>query len=81
MLYWTNFIMKSYDDGKPWLCASYDGCLTLDEAIRNIEKQRKNYIVLSAWIDIFENNEKKTIFHECYLDAIGNVAKLDDLNQ
>lgn len=79
MLYWTNFIMKSYDDGKPWLCSSYDGCLTLDEAMRNIEKQRENYIVLSAWIDVFENNEKKTIFHECYLDVIGNVAKKMDI--
>lgn len=78
MLYWTNFIMKSYEDGKPRLCASYDGCLTLDEAMHNIEKQRKNYIVLSAWIDTFENGEKKTIFHECYLDCMGNVRKPDD---
>lgn len=78
MLYFTNFIMKTYEYGIPFLCASYNGYLTLDEAMQNIEKQRKNYIVLSAWIDIFENDEKKTVFHECYLNVMGNVRKPDD---
>ena len=41
--------------------------------METIERGRGNYRVLSAWIDTFDDDNKSTVFHECYVDAIGNV--------
>lgn len=41
------------------------GCTNLGEAMETIDRGRNNYRVLSAWIDIFdENGNKSTVFHE-----------------
>lgn len=73
-LYWVSLLIQDKENTKPWLCAMSDGCISLEGAIKIIEKGRSNYRVLSAWIDIFdESGNKSTVFHECYVNAIGNV--------
>lgn len=75
-LYWVSSIIQDKGDDKPWLCAISESELSLEDAMNTIAKARTNYTVLSAWIDTFdENNKKKTVFHECYIDVFGNVRK------
>lgn len=48
--------------------------ISLEGAIKLIEKGKQNYRVLSAWVDTFDtNNQKVIVFHECYVNAIGNI--------
>jgi hypothetical protein len=76
-LYWVSLIIQDAENSKPWLSAMSSGCVNLKEAMEAIERGRDNYRVLCAWIDTFdENNHKSTVFHECYVDAIGNVDRL-----
>lgn len=73
-LYWVSLLIQDKENTKPWLCAMSDGCISFEEAIKIIEKGKQNYRILSAWIDTFDtNNQKVTVFHECYVNAIGNV--------
>ena len=66
-LYWVSLLIQDKENTKPWLCA-------MSEAIKIIEKGKQNYRILSAWVDTFDtNNQKVTVFHECYVNAIGNV--------
>ena len=76
-LYWVSLIIQDTENSKPWLSAISSGCVSLEEAMETIKRERDNYRVLCAWIDIFdENNYKSTVFHESYVDAIGNVDRL-----
>lgn len=73
-LYWVSAIIQNKGDDKPWLCAMTDSEIRLEDAMESISKARANHNVLSAWVDVFdENNVKQTIFHECYIDAFGNL--------
>ena len=75
-LYWVSLLIQNDEHSKPWLCAMTDGSLKLEEAMQTIEKGRKNYRVLAAWIDTFDDNKNKTtVFHECYVDCVGNVEQ------
>ena len=75
-LYWVSSIIQDKGDNKPWLCASSESELSLEDAMNTIAKARANYTVLSAWIDTFdENNKKETVFHECYIDVFGYIRK------
>lgn len=75
-LYWVSLIVQDTENSKPWLSAISSGCVSLEEAMETIKRERDNYRVLCAWIDTFdENNYKSTVFHECYVDAIGNVRQ------
>lgn len=77
-LYWVSAIVQN-DGNKPWLCAITDGMLSLEKAMEVIERLRMNFTVLSAWVDIFdENNIKQTIFHQCYVDVLGNIEKIKE---
>ena len=68
-LYWVSGIIQNNVNELPWLCAISEGELTLDKAKEVLNIMRKNHNVLSAWIDVFdENNVKQTVFHECYID-------------
>ena len=71
--FWVSLIIQEDEQTKPWLCSKSTGFLTIEEAHKEIQFMKKNYRVLSAWIDIYENEEKKTVFHECYIDAFGNI--------
>ena len=73
-LYWMSLLIQDRENSKPWLCAMTDGELSLDNALKSIETGRKNYRVLSAWVDTFdEDNKKTTVYHECFVDVLGNV--------
>lgn len=74
--YWVSVIIQDESDKRAWLSAMSDSVLSIDKAMETIDKARKNYTVLSAWVDTFdENNTKQTVFHECYVDALGYVEK------
>ena len=71
-LYWVSLLIQDSENSQPWLCAMTDSCISMKEAMDDVNKGRENYRVLSAWIDTFdEDNKKTTVFHECYVDAIG----------
>lgn len=73
-LYWVSLLIQDTENSKPWLSAMSSGCVSLEEAMKTVERGRGNYRVLSAWIDTFdENGNKSTVFHKCYVNAIGNV--------
>lgn len=73
-LYWVSLLIQDSESSKPWLCAMTDGCISIEGAMELIKKGRKNYRVLSAWIDTFDKeNHKTTIFHECYINALGDI--------
>ena len=66
--FWASAIIYNDGDTKPWLCAMATSQYSLEQAKVDIECLKANNNVLSAWIDVFdENNIKKTVFHECYM--------------
>ena len=74
--YWISAIIQNESDVRPWLCTISAGELTLDRAKMAVKIMRNNHNVLSAWIDVFDkNNIKQTVFHECYIDALGYIDK------
>ena len=74
--YWVSLLIQDCENSKPWLAEMQTCSLTLKDAMKVIRIGRENYRVLSAWIDCFDKkNEKTTIFHECYVNAIGNVER------
>ena len=75
-LYWVSLIIQDAENSKPWLSSMSSGCVSLEEAMKTIERGRNNYRVLSAWVDVFdENNAKITMFHECYVNVVGKVER------
>ena len=73
--YWVSLIIQN-DNERPWLCAFTDSVTSLSVAIDKIAIMREHHNVITAWIDIFdERNNKSTIFHECYIDVLGNIKK------
>lgn len=74
-LYWVSAIIQNKEDKKPWLRATSTGELSLDKAMDIVERIKEHSIVLSVWIDTFdESNVKQTVFHECYVDGLGRVG-------
>lgn len=74
--YWVSLLIQDNEHSEPWLAAMTDSCVSMKEAMDTVNKGRENYRVLSAWIDTFdEGNKKLTVFHECYVDAIGKVHR------
>ena len=75
-LYYVSAIIQNEGDAKPWLCTMTDSIISLENAMEIIARARTNHNVLSAWIDMFDkNNVKQTVFHECYIDILGNINK------
>lgn len=76
MDYWVSVLIQDSENSQPWLSRMLDSRSSLSEAKEIIEKYRNNFRVLSAWVDTYgENKVKTTVFHECYVDTLG------DLNQ
>lgn len=72
--YWVSILIQNSEDKRAWSCSFTTPALSLDEANKQIENGRKNYRVLSAWIDTFNSNDERiTVFHECYVDVFGNM--------
>ena len=75
-IYWVSAIIQNEHDKKPWVCAMNMPNLSLESAMETIERTRGNFTVLSAWVDVFdEDRNKQTVFHKCYIDVFGNVRK------
>ena len=73
-LYYVSLLIQDTENSKPWLLAMTDVCLSVEVAIKVIESAKQTYRVLSAWIDTFDwQGNKSTVFHKCYVNAIGNV--------
>lgn len=73
-LYWVSAIVHDKHNKKPWLLSLYEGVLGLEKAMETISLIKKEHTVLSAWIDVFdENNAKETVFHECYINVFGDL--------
>lgn len=73
-LYWVSAIVQSKFDKKPFLLAMSEGELSFEKAMEVIARVKENDTVLSVWVDTFdENNTKQTVFHECYIDALGYI--------
>lgn len=74
--YWVSLLIQDDEKSKPYLISMTDSVLYLKDAMEIIERGRNNYRVLSAWIDVFdENNAKITIFHECYVNVVVKVER------
>ena len=74
-LFWVSLIIQEDEETKPWLCSKSTGFLKIEEAHKEIQFMRGHDRVISAWIDVYENEEKKTVFHECYIDTFGRICK------
>ena len=73
-LYWVSAIVQNKGDQKPWLLAMSEGELSLEKATEVVARIKEDHTVLSAWVDLFDENDcKQTVFHECYIDAFGTV--------
>ena len=73
-LYWVSAIVKNNTDVKPWLCAMTDGEPNKDKAIETINRLKEIHTVLSAWIDVFdENGVKRTVYHDCCINMFGDL--------
>lgn len=75
-MYWVSAIIQDEGNIKPWLCAISTTQDTLEQAKQQIEFTRNRHNVLSAWIDIFDDNDnKQTVFHECYIWKLPHIEK------
>ena len=76
--YWVSLIIQNKDDKRAWLCAMSNCEMSLENAMETINKAKARFVVLSAWVDTFDkNNEKHTVFHECYVNCIGQVKEME----
>ena len=73
--YWISAIIQDTEDSKPWLCSMTDCVFTIEQAMDVIDKTRKNYRVLSAWIEKHNKNKKEIVFHKCYINIFGNITE------
>ena len=74
--YWVSAIIQNDSDNKAWLLSMTDSVPSLERAIEAINRTKVTHRVLSAWVDIFDDsNNKHTVFHECYVNIVGNVNR------
>lgn len=77
VLYFASAIIWDRSRNEPSLLSISTGKVTLEEAVSLIENLRRDYCVLSAWVDLFNDTtnpeEAKIVFHECYVNAVGYV--------
>ena len=71
--YWVSCTIQEKEDSAPWLCACSTCQLSLDEAMEVVESYKRNWRVLTIWIDCYDDNNNKTIvYHECCIGILGN---------
>ena len=73
--YYVSAIIQDKDDKRAWLCGINEFAMSMERALEQVKFMRSNHAVLSAWIDCCDENGKKMIFHECYVDCLGQVWK------
>ena len=77
--YWVSMIVQGESDERAWLLSMYDSVDTIDDAMKTINTYREKNTVLSAWIDVFDDdNIKQTVFHQCYVNVLGHVNKITE---
>ena len=71
-----SLLIQDDEKSKLYLISMTDSVPHLKDAMKIIERGRNNYRVLSAWVDVFdENNAKITMFHECYVNVVEKVER------
>lgn len=73
-LYWVSGIVQS-DNEKAWLLSMSNGEISLEKALEVVANLKKNYRVLSVWINTYENDESQIVYHECCINVLGNIDK------
>ena len=72
--YWMSAIVWNEGCRKPWLLAMANCQLSLEKAMEEVAHVKATFTVLSAWIDMLDENDiKQTVFHECYVNAFGDI--------
>ena len=67
-------MIQNKHDERAWVCGSYETTLTLEDALKVIEKHKENHVVLCAWVWKFRKNRfNKPVFFENYTNALGMV--------
>ena len=75
-VYWVSAIVQYKSDEKPRLLAMYNGEVSLDKAMKVVSRIKENHTVISVWVDaVSENKVKQTVFHECYINAFGDIKE------
>ena len=74
-LFLVSLIIQDEENSQPWLCSNITEFLNIEEAHKEIQSMRERHRVLSAWINMYENEEKKIVFHECYINVLGYIRK------
>lgn len=73
-LYWVSAIVQNEGNKKPWLCAMNSGVSSIEIAMEIVNRIKRTQTVLSIWVDTFnEDGEKTTVYHDCYINAFGNI--------
>lgn len=75
--YWVYILAQNEQFTAPWSACMETDCETLDAAKIAIENYRKEFRILSAWIEKLENGEKQVVFLQCYVDAFGMLKKIN----
>ena len=74
--FWVSVLIQNDGDKQAWLCACNDCQLSVDEAMKIVQKYRDNYTVLCAWIHKQQKHiHKRPVFFKCYINALGVVDR------
>ncbi len=72
--YWPSVMIQNASDARAWYCGSYDCCVSLEEALKVIERHKENNVVLCAWVDKQRKNMfKAPVWFESYTNTLGQV--------
>lgn len=76
-LYQVSAIIQNEYNPKPWLYTTGKEELNLSKIIEVVDYIRERNTALSMWIDVYdEDNNKQTIFHECYVNCFGQINEV-----
>lgn len=74
--YWVSCIIQDREDSVPWLCACTESNVSLESAMELVEKYKRNFRVISIWIDCYNDaDEKSIVYHEACVSVIGKPKK------
>lgn len=68
--YLPGVMIQNEDDPRAWVCGSYETCMTLEDALKVIEKHKEHSTVLCAWV---ETAIEGCVWFKCYTNVLGQV--------
>lgn len=71
--YYVSAIIQNQHDQRAWLCPVIDSCLSIRESMDQIDQMRESNVVLSAWVEECDGDNRLLVFLDCYVDILGNV--------